>query len=966
MAKIRKSLIGALMCLILLLIGVCALTACGSKDYTVTFSIEGKEQTVDVVDGKVTFPADPSKEYYEFRGWYSTDTFEEGTEFTKDTEIKESVKVYAYFAPIYVNISVNGSAAEEIKLENLSARTTEYTADAENKNLTFDGWYIDANCGTNYTTQDVDNLYARYLATVIFDNGYEVLYTQTVTENSKLTAPHISVDNFIKTYMDEDDISYVDENGDAVDFDTFTVTQNTTLKVLWKSPRLTYTQIGNSGKYYVSGLNLTGLSNVTELPYPAVSILSKNVTMKDGTKGEVVGVGDCYAYLFKQAKTIIFNEGIEYISDFYMGSDNIVENLVLPSTLKVIENSFMNLNSLEKLDLPDGLEVVIDSFWSKTRDTKIDATVTIPSTVTNLAIVPAGLDLSQNDKFVYDGGLLYNVENGEKILCSVYQSNVTDNRLVIAEGVTGIQVGILENIDYDYLELPSSFRTVGYNNRIEDYPSYSGSRLTESAVAGDSSVAPDNIKNTSSYAIVGNLDELKYVTVNLSAMPSSVSDYAFVGSGGIPYNGGAFAEDEKVVFISNVTAGESVNVVIKKVAVMDGITQIITLDTYNSGDTLTEEDIVSAAGLSADEHYWTITVLGNAFADGQINCNQYITLEYRSSKVGYTYVDNGDGTATVTGFNEADAELLEDGTYRVNIHNNTTDYLTIVAIKDEAFMGNQKISQIYISKSVKTIGARAFKNMSNLTVVNIAEGGLETIGESAFENIGCKDDGEGNWVMNTDAGLTARKGVSFTLPLGNIEYIAPYAFKSRAIVDFTPVESEEGRTLYSVIYGWGLEPEAGEYYFIAGDIVKYVGVSQQTMKDSNGNDVTVNVHDVQYVAYAGGANRSKFGVGFSFRKYSFGGVNVFRFEMMEGSVYFINNIFFGYVSEIHENAFTDCDTTRVYQYNVAHDEYITLEQVQTQDSTIFENGWYNGLDNDDETLVALMQAAQGDDSMLSW
>lgn len=649
-----------------------------------------------------------------------------------------------------------------------------------------------------------------------------------------------------------------------------------------------------------------------------------------------------------------------------MGSDNIVENLILPSTLKVVEYSFMNLNSLEKLDLPDGLEVVIDSFWSKTRDQKIDVAVTIPSSVTNLAIVPTGLDLSENDKFVYEGGLLYNVANGEKILCSVYQSNVTDNRLTVADGVTGIQVGILENVDYDYLELPSSFRTVGYNNKAEDYPSYSGSRLTESAVVGNPAAVPVNTNNTSSYAIVANLDELKYVTVNLSAMPSSVSDYAFVGSDGIPYNGSAFAEDEKVVFISEVAAGESVNVVVKKVALMDDITQIIKLDTYNSGDTLTETDIVAAAGLNADEHYWTITVLGNAFVDGQINCNQYVTVKYWSSKGGYTYVDNGDGTATVTGFNEEDAELLEDGTYRVNIYNNPADSLIIVAIKDEAFMGNQKISQIYISDSVKTIGARAFKNMSNLTVVNIAEGGLETIGESAFENIGCVDDGEGNWVMNTAAGLTTRKGVSFTLPLGNIEYIAPYAFKSRAIVDFTPVESEEKRNLYSVIYGLGLEPEAGEYYFIAGDIVKYVGVSLQTMKDSNGNDVTVNVHDVQYVAYAGGANRSKFVVGFSFRKYAFGGVNVFRFEMMEGSVYFIDNILFGYVSEIHENAFTDCDTTRVYQYNVAHDEYITLEQVQTQDSSIFENGWYNGLDNSDETLVALMQAAQGDDSMLSW
>lgn len=64
MTKSRKGILSAIMCLVMLLIGVCALTACGSKDLTVTFSVEGKTQQVEVVDGKVAeMPADPTKEF---------------------------------------------------------------------------------------------------------------------------------------------------------------------------------------------------------------------------------------------------------------------------------------------------------------------------------------------------------------------------------------------------------------------------------------------------------------------------------------------------------------------------------------------------------------------------------------------------------------------------------------------------------------------------------------------------------------------------------------------------------------------------------------------------------------------------------------------------------------------------------------------------------------------------------------
>ena len=66
MTKIRKNVIGAIMCLVMLLVGVCALTACGSKDNaSVKFMVQNDngawEQyyVSDAKDGKVTMPQNP-------------------------------------------------------------------------------------------------------------------------------------------------------------------------------------------------------------------------------------------------------------------------------------------------------------------------------------------------------------------------------------------------------------------------------------------------------------------------------------------------------------------------------------------------------------------------------------------------------------------------------------------------------------------------------------------------------------------------------------------------------------------------------------------------------------------------------------------------------------------------------------------------------------------------------------------
>lgn len=978
MTKLRKSFIGALLCAMMLLIGVCALTACGSKDMTVTFSIEGKEQTVDVVDGKVDFPADPIKEYYEFRGWYTTETFDEGTEFTKDSEVKGNITVYAYLVPIRVDISLNGGEAEEINLENLSAKTEEFTSDAASKELTFDGWYVDSNYGTKYSTQDTDKLYGRYMAQLEYNNGYETLYTELVTPGETISVPDGKTDGFVKRYMDAEDISYADSDGNAIDFSRDTFDKNEVITVLWKTPGLVYTEIsGQSGKYSVS--NIDGTDYAT---YPAISVLSRDVTINGG-RGDVVAV-DSFAFVYcESAEIFIFNDGIESISEFFPTASGVnmkAKEVRLPSTLKVLEDSFnMTDSKLTSLLLPEGLEVIIDCFWSDMipaigiyRENGQNITITVPSTVTNIVAVPKNLDLSQNDRFEYDGdGRLYHINGDSKILCSEYQSHVADGRLAVEEGVTGVQVYLLSTLEFDYLDLPSTFCEVGYNNAAENYDAYTGNLLTPQSVINNPSAEPSTAANKKSYAIISELEKITYVAINRTDMP--VSDYAFVSSSGVPHNGSMFENDVKVVLVGKVATGSDVEITVTVAFSRDNELRTQKLTGYQSGDTLTVEDILAAVDVSADDYNIVLSNIGKVYDGGVLTSDMYITVECYAKPGGFTYEVNADGkTATVTGADLSTAESLVDGSYRVVI--DMIDGYVITAIADGAFNGVSGLSEVYIANTVTTIGAEAFKNTANLRLVDFAPGGLEVIGKSAFENAGCVQDNAGNWIVNTDGGVTK---LTMILPLADLIEIQPYAFKTKAIKEFTAVKGEEERTL---LYADETTLKEGGFMFaINGNgknrgIVKYIGINEEkTMMNSSGEDTLITVRGVQLVAIAGGGDFSNasagLALGFSYRYFDdFAAYinpalsnNVYEFEVMEGSVYFGGekmSIYFGLVSKIHKNAFTDMEDAApgIYYYNCSYDQHMTIEQVQEQDTEIFEEGWFEGRSNSENAFMEETEA----------
>ena len=992
MAKIKNRVWIVLALVALCAVGLFALSACGgSETYTVTFMVRENGTTGDWQqyttvdtndDGSVTLPAEPTVDGYTFRDWYTDEACSADNVFD-ETSVSGDITVYALMAEANVTLNITDGSGTSTQvagtLSALSQTTSEQEAAAAEENLTFDGWYTDAAFTQKYSDgMDATALYGRYMAQITYDNGYETLYSELVTPGTLTSAPDARVDDFVKRYMDDEDISYNDSEGNAIDFTADTFDENEVVTVLWKTPGLQY-EVIEGNNYRVSGID------TSEVSYPAVSVLSKNVTI-EGKSGCNVAAVDASVGLdrYSQAEVFIFNEGIESIRGFYSASlagSSAMKEVQLPSTLKVLEDSFNMLsNNLSELVLPQGLEVIIDCFWSDMlaatgtyRENGLDITVTIPSTVTNMVAVPKNLDLSQNENFEYDeGDRLYYVDGDSKILCSEYQSNVTeDSRLVVEEGVTGVQVYLLSTMDFDYLDLPSTFCEVGYNNAAENYPAYTGSLLTPQSVINDPGATPASGTNRDSYAIVSNLDEITYVTIARTGdLP--VSDYAFVSTSGVPHNGSEFEDDVKVVLIGDVSAGEAVSIRLTVSYSRDNEVTTSVLDSYKSGDTLTVAAILEAAGVSEEDYTVIVRNVGEVYEGGTITSDMYITVECYAKAGGFTYTVNADGeTATVTGFNSATAEQLTDGTYRITI--DMIDGYIVTAIADGAFKNVSGVSEVYISNTVTTIGAESFMNMGNLRLVDIAPGGLSVIGESAFENAGCVQDSDGNWAVNTEGGVDE---LTMILPLADLTDIQPYAFKTKAIEKFTAVDSEATRNIQMMLMQGTSSFTEGMFLFaMTGSgtnraIIKYTGINEtKTMQDSSGEDTEITVRGAQLVAIAGGAAYSNassgLALGFSYRYFDsqMGAIapalatNVFEYEIMEGSVYYGGStlqIYIGMVSKVHKNAFTDIEdeAPSINYYNCSYDQHMTIEQVQTQTSEIFEEGWFEGADNSENTFMA--------------
>ena len=998
MTAVKKKLLIALAFVAMLFAGIALLSACSGNedDLKVTFMVQedggewGSYREADIVDGSVEMPENPTKLYYNFSNWYYT---QDGTgDPFENSGITESVTVYARFVPIEVEIVINGTNEGMQNLVDVVNGTYD-----PGENLEFSGWYTNANF-TESTKWDgesvVTTLYARSVARITFNNGYEDVYTTTVAPGTVFTDPAsadgIEATEIRKDYMSKYDIAYWDEDGNEFDFSE-PVTQNTNITVTWRSPFLAYqvNETTRNLKLSMYGGNIYDDTETaaTASTVPVISIPGELTFDEDGD-----GVAETYkveevnlnnALLSGSViEKLIIGEGVSIVQNINSSTACTVKEISLPSTLKVIINCFNNLNALESVELPEGVEVIIGSFWAK-----CDAAwnylagtvnlgeaypfeIAVPSSVKNLSMVPSNFTYSatkstaQTGDFYRDGNYVYKIDDAEGHegdLLLVADFSEEGGSLSVPDGVEGIQVGTYFNRTYEYFVLPSSFSYIGYNADVSDYDAYTynSSGYFSNHFLWDDQYASNPRGNiaVAGYAVFNNMDDLTNLVFNGEAPEGGAAGFAFMGD---PTGWGSMGEallepytatsyESVVVYIGEV-AEPQVTITLENELTGKSYTATIT---KKKNESLTIEEILNAVddanNTTFAEAYSTDKVLtvSGVTAFGQpydlseaLTTNVYLTVvtDYEGIDGGYIAKNNGDGTATITGY-DGKGYSTEDGLIIINIPDEVTvggQKLTVTAIADGAFDATKNsacinIGYVRIPSSVKTIGDKAFYMCEGLVSVDIVPGGLEKIGVSAFEGTSL---------------------VTVAVPLANLKEVGAYAFKIETLEQFLPAEGEEDRDMLTKT-----DLKEGDF-FIRQDVIGVDGYTPiyggyglyQYVGKTTADGVTT--WNVKFVASAGAVNANEDIVMISLGDVT-DSTNIISYEIMEGSFYYINSetsmssiITFYSVSKIHQNAFTDSAIGGItMQYSSDYmGEFTgnTLAEFIAANQSVFEDGWYEG------------------------
>lgn len=157
---------------------------------TLTFDSKGGSEvpSQELYDEKALTPSNPTKEHHKFDGWYTTETYEEGTLYTFEEPVTSDTTLYAKWIEgkdftFYLN---DGSVAED-QTPTVYHRDTVYDTIIEKptnptrQGYRFAGWYTTANCeeGTafNFATIVTENtsLYAKWVEQVTISFVTKVL-----------------------------------------------------------------------------------------------------------------------------------------------------------------------------------------------------------------------------------------------------------------------------------------------------------------------------------------------------------------------------------------------------------------------------------------------------------------------------------------------------------------------------------------------------------------------------------------------------------------------------------------------------------------------------------------------------------------------------------------------------------------------------------------------------------------------
>jgi hypothetical protein len=951
---------------------------------SVTFKIQGEDgqwknycDPVEIKDGQVTLPTNPSKKYYTFRGWFLDTGWV--NEFQNEN-LTEGVVVYAYFVADEVNIYINGESQGTRDLIDVINGTYN-----PGEGLTFDGWYTDPDCKVKYKEGDpAKTLYAQSVATITFNNGYEDVYVAKIKPNTTMTSPALETveDNgvtstieatqIVKSYMSSEDIYYLDSEGNEIDF-TKPFSKNQTIKVAWKSPFLKYKMCDNeSGNQILLCLGSYGGfkgSDPDKAKYNEVPVISfpHKVTLvdKDGNKttNEVNGayVFDNKIFSSSALKKVIVQEGVKFIRGFSSTSGTSgVTSFELPSTLKIIQDCFNNLSlTSDSVQIPSGVDAIYDSFWKNATvnynneattyytGTAYDFDISVPDSVKSLSIVPLNLKFSNNSSFANNGKMITQTTEKGKVLISY--DEIDDKGIInVPEGIEGIQVGTFVNrSDIKKLVLPTTFKFVNYNLNLTDYQDcygwYQGDYTCNECYLYSSTLS-DNDFAYCGRMVVSNLDTMTYLVFN-----SDVSEDVYKAFGGnatsYAYMMGNFtsADDEVYKDIKAVSQKETTTPTVKATLhnefTDDEYTVTIERENQNA---ITYQEILTAMDGKYTTSYAsqftaktikvnsTLNMLEDYDISQSVKKNLYLDIyvDYTAESAGVTY-ETENNEVKITGFDQNTAISLPDGSYGI-ILPNTISGKNVTSIEEGAFKDNGLISIVKLGKNLKTISKDAFKDAVMVSKIDFNGAKLETIGESAFEGVST---------------------TSLSFSIASLKTLGTSAFKTTSLTKFVPVNGEETRDVTNV--------QNGEFYFVKYQslndswtaLIDSYLVLNQKVSSTTDSETNKTTYDVKMYAYCNGASNSKINIGEINTTDNY----VVRYEVMAGSMTGLSLDSTSYialysVSVIHKDAITSSTVnSKGIQYSAdglgITTTVSTIQNLVEAVPTLFEEGWIDNYES---------------------
>jgi len=239
---------------VILMTALCAavFTSCEKDDvptYTVSFDSKGgaptpQQQTVKE-DGKVTKPADPTRDNFTFDGWAKADN-ETSALWNFETEtVTENMTLFARWAIISYPVTFDSDGGSEVAAQNVAhGSSASKPADPTRNGYAFDGWFS-GETEWNFSTAITAPVSLKAKWTVVHavtfdsDGGSEVA-AQTIRNGSTATRPadptkSIASGLYLGTLTNNYNYTFVGwYNGETLwNFDTSVVTAPITLKARW-------------------------------------------------------------------------------------------------------------------------------------------------------------------------------------------------------------------------------------------------------------------------------------------------------------------------------------------------------------------------------------------------------------------------------------------------------------------------------------------------------------------------------------------------------------------------------------------------------------------------------------------------------------------------------------------------------------------------------------------------------------